>query len=108
MACSDLNEARRTRRGDGARVWLFTLFAGLVGALHLASAYADPLAVQSLSPATGAQDVCPDSPLRIRFASAPIAGAGRIVICDAANDAAVDTIAVDSPTRVQTIGGLPN
>jgi pectin methylesterase-like acyl-CoA thioesterase len=67
------------------------------------------LNVISMFPATAADGVCADTPLRIVFASAPAMGkAGKIRIFDAANDMPVETIDVSSPTATQTIGGLSN
>ena len=62
----------------------------------------------TLFPAPGAKDVCPDTPLRIRFPDTPLAGVGKIEVRDSADDSVVATIDVASPTRTRTIGGLPN
>src|SRR3954453_10854248 len=62
----------------------------------------------TLFPAPGAKDVCPDTPLRIRFPRTPVVGVGKIEVRDSADDSAVATIDVTSPTRTRTIGGLPN
>ena len=59
-------------------------------------------------PAVGAREVCPDTPLRITFANAPVVGAGRVKVFDAANNNLIEAIDVSVPTRTKTIGGLPN
>jgi pectin methylesterase-like acyl-CoA thioesterase len=65
--------------------------------------------VSSVFPAAGAPDVCPDTPLRLTFATPPMLGTnGKIQICNAADNAVVETIDVSSPTSTKTIGGLPN
>jgi pectin methylesterase-like acyl-CoA thioesterase len=66
------------------------------------------LVPSAVFPAAGAKNICPDTPLRITFASAPLAGSGKIQILDAANDKVIETIDVAVPTRTKTIGGLPN
>ncbi|HWA10664.1 MAG TPA: pectinesterase family protein [Opitutaceae bacterium] len=60
-------------------------------------------------PVSNSANICPDTPLRLTFASAPTLGAsGKIQIFDAASKAVVDTIDVSSPTATKTIGGLPD
>jgi pectin methylesterase-like acyl-CoA thioesterase len=59
-------------------------------------------------PTVGASDVCPDTPLRIVFASTPIIGTGKVKVFDAANNNLIETIDVSVPTRTKTIGGLAN
>lgn len=66
------------------------------------------LVATAMFPAINAKNVCPDTPLRITFASAPIVGAGEIQVLDASNDALVETINVSIPIRSKSIGGLPN
>ncbi len=56
----------------------------------------------------GAKDICPDTPLRIEFPSAPVVGAGKIEITDTSSNSVVATIDVATPTSTKTIGGLPN
>jgi len=46
--------------------------------------------------------------LRLTFASAPTAGAGRIQVFSASNDALVESIDVSVQVRSKSIGGLPN
>ena len=63
----------------------------------------------SLFPAAGATGMCPDTPLRLTFATPSVLGSsGKIQICNAADNAVVETIDVSSPTSTKTIGGLPN
>ena len=62
----------------------------------------------ALSPAINAKNVCPDAPLRVTFAGAPIVGAGEIQVLEAGSDALVETINVSVPIRSKSIGGLPN
>lgn len=59
-------------------------------------------------PAPGANQVCADTPLRLTFPSAPVAGVGKIQVFDAADDSLVETIDVGVSTAAKTIGGLPN
>src|ERR1035437_7454590 len=61
----------------------------------------------TFSPAPDAQNVAPDSPLRLTFVSPPVVGTGKIQVLDTAN-IIIDTIDVAQPTRTQTIGGLTN
>jgi pectin methylesterase-like acyl-CoA thioesterase len=78
------------------------------GALLSAAAAAPPAPSGARSPACGAANVCPDTPLRIVFSSPPSLGAsGRIEIHDAADGSVVDAIDVSRPTATETIGGLP-
>ncbi len=66
-----------------------------------------PPKIPALFPASGATDVCPDTPLRLTFDAPPTLGpAGKIQIFDAATHAVVDTIDVSSPTATKTIGGM--
>ncbi len=94
------------------------------GLLQSAEAAREPsFAIAAIFPANGARDVCPDTPLRITFAIAPVVGPpvvgpvdtdpivvgqGKIRIFDAATDAVVDTIDVAVPFRTKAIGGFPN
>jgi pectin methylesterase-like acyl-CoA thioesterase len=66
------------------------------------------LGATAVFPANNAKNVCPDMPLRITFASAPIVGDGEIQILDASNDVLVETINVSVSIRSKSIGGLPN
>jgi pectin methylesterase-like acyl-CoA thioesterase len=66
------------------------------------------LVATAVSPAINAKNVCPDAPLRVTFAGAPIVGAGEIQVLDAYSDALVETINVSVPIRSKSIGGLPN
>lgn len=54
----------------------------------------------TLFPAAGAKDVCPDTPLKITFSSAPTLGTGKIQIVDADTNQPVETI--DAATKVAT------
>ncbi len=90
---------------------------GILGLLCCVAATTEPttestnptLAAVSMVPATSAENVCADTPLRINFATLPTLGkAGKIQIFDAANNTAVETIDVSSPTATQSIGGLAN
>ena len=90
-------------------VWIVGCAAQLANPLQAAAVEsAANLAVATLFPAADSKDVCPDTPLRMTFSSAPVVGAGTIEVFDAANDALVDTIDVAVPTRRKTIGGFPN
>src|SRR4051812_18728786 len=84
------------------------LFA--LGSSSLAAEIAlHPLDLPAAFPASNAADVCPDTPLRLVFATPPSLGpAGKITIRDATDDHIVETIDVSAPTAVKTIGGLPN
>jgi pectin methylesterase-like acyl-CoA thioesterase len=64
--------------------------------------------VADLFPAANSKEVCPDTPLRISFPSAPVVGAGKIEVYDASNETLVETIDVSVATRSKTIGGFPN
>ena len=66
------------------------------------------LAATAMFPANNAKNVCPDMPLRITFASAPIVGDGEIQVLDASNDVLVEAINVSVSIRTKSIGGLPN
>ena len=59
-----------------------------------------------LSPAPGAADVCPDTPLRLTFTSPPKLGsAGIIRIVDATSQVLVDSVDVGT-AQTKTIGGM--
>lgn len=61
----------------------------------------------SLFPAPGAANVCPDTPLKITFAGLVTMGtAGKIQVVDAETKAVVETIDVATPVATQPIGGL--
>lgn len=63
----------------------------------------------TLFPANDAKDVCPDTPLRIVFDSAPSPGAGgTIKVFDADSKALVESIDAAAKTATQSIGGLGN
>jgi hypothetical protein len=85
-----------------ASVWL------CVALVPFATSNATAQPAGTLFPAPGAKDVCPDTPLRIRFQNTHVAGIGSIEVRDSADDSLVATIDVASPTRTRTIGGLPN
>jgi pectin methylesterase-like acyl-CoA thioesterase len=75
--------------------------------LRLAAAQ-NPDAPQ-LFPSAGATQVCPDTPLKITFASVPALGAvGKIQVFDAGTRAVIETIDISSPTATKTIGGFPD
>ncbi len=59
-------------------------------------------------PAPDAVAVSPDAPLRLRFSAAPELRAGKIRIHDAATQAVVETIDVETPVGTKTIGSLDN
>lgn len=90
-------------------------FVLIVAALYLATRSASAadaerfeLSFAGARPAAGASNVCPDTPLLLKFSTPPTLGsAGQIRIHDASNDAVVETIdlAATSPTR--TVGGEP-
>ncbi len=64
---------------------------------------------EMLFPANGARQICPDTPLRITFATPPALGErGRIQVFDAADDHLVDAIDVGARTGTKSIGGLDN
>ncbi len=84
-------------------VWLVAPTCPLTAA---SSAPAAPAAI-SLFPAAGATGVCPDTPLRLTFASPPAPGTGLIRIIDASAEKAVDTIDVAQSTATKPIGGIP-
>lgn len=74
-------------------------FAFVLGGMTGGRASAAP-AVQSMYPANGAADACPDTPLRIVFDRAPTIGAtGRIELFDASNDQLVETIDIAARSR---------
>jgi hypothetical protein len=87
---------------------LAILWSGIrLGPVVGATTQPDDLAVSDLFPPPAAVNVCPDTPLRISFASAPTLGEdGKIQVFDASNNLAVETIDASSPTATQTIGGL--
>lgn len=63
----------------------------------------------SLSPAAGAENVCPDTTLRLVFPSAPTLGkTGRIHVVDTSSGADADVIDLAAPFATKTIGGEPN
>jgi len=80
-------------------IWALAVGVGICGT---------SLGGMTLYPSPGAKDVCPDTPLRIAFDAAPVAGSGKIQIVDASNDAVVDTIDTATPTRTRMIGGVAN
>jgi pectin methylesterase-like acyl-CoA thioesterase len=94
---------------------LMTLLGG-PGIIPAAGAASDPagsapadamLTGLSVFPAADAINICPDTPLRLTFASPPVLGAsGKIQIADAATNAVVESIDVSSPTSTKSIGGL--
>ncbi len=60
-------------------------------------------------PPFNANNVPPDTPLRIAISTPTLAlGTGKIEICDAADNSVAATIDLAQPTRTQAIGGLPN
>lgn len=64
---------------------------------------------KSFFPAAGARNICPDTPLRITFATAPALGSsGKIKVFDGADNKLVDSIDVSTRTATKTIGGLDN
>ncbi len=66
------------------------------------------LPLRSAFPAPGAANVCPDTPLRLTFASPPTLGtSGKIHIVDTATGQDVDTIDLGARVATQTIGGEP-
>jgi pectin methylesterase-like acyl-CoA thioesterase len=85
-----------------------TAFTGRESATSIRRSQPAGLAAVSVFPAAAAKNVCPDTPLRITFASAPIVGAGAIQVFDSADNALVESIAVSVPVRSKSIGGLPN
>ena len=95
---------------------LFGRFAAAVICLHLgacrltaADALQEPnLVVTALHPSNGAKEICPDTPLRITFASLPLVGAGKVQLFDAATDTVVETIEVSTRLRTKSIGSIPN
>ena len=79
----------------------------LATVLHLPAA--QTASATTLFPAASAAHVCPDTPLKLTFASAPVLGtAGKIQVFDASTRAIVETIDVSSPTATKTIGGFPD
>lgn len=88
-----------------SRVLLIT--AALALASHSDGAHTLPLSTSF--PAAGATQVCPDTPLRLTFATAPTLGSkGTIRIVDTRTGTAVDTIDISAPFATKTIGGEPN
>ncbi|MBC7368311.1 MAG: Ig-like domain-containing protein [Undibacterium sp.] len=78
---------------------LTTLLAAPLGraALH----------VTRFFPASGADAVSPDTPLRLKFSAAPAFGAsGKIRLHDAVTQSVIETIDVQAPIGSKTIGGL--
>jgi pectin methylesterase-like acyl-CoA thioesterase len=67
------------------------------------------LPVASAFPAPNATEVCPDTPLRLTFGTAPVRGTtGKIHVVDTATGRDVDTIDMSTPVATKTIGGEPN
>lgn len=85
-----------------------TAFKGGESAESIRRSEPDGLAVLNIFPAAAAKNVCPDTPLRITFPSAPVVSAGTIKVFDAADNALVESIDVSVPVRTRSIGGLPN
>lgn len=86
------------------RLCLLVLVAFLIAPLARAA-----LSVTRFFPSPGATAVSPDTPLRLTFTAAPELGAsGKIHIHEAATQAVVETIDVQSPLGTKTIGGLDN
>jgi len=83
--------------------------ATLLLAVSLRLPAAQTSSATTLFPAAGAAHVCPDTPLKLTFASVPVLGAaGKIQVFDAGTRAVVETIDVSSPTATKTIGGFPD
>ncbi len=62
-----------------------------------------------LYPANAADNVSPDTPLRLSFNAPPIlSGHGKIQIFDAATDSPIEIIDTALPTNTQSIGTVPN
>jgi pectin methylesterase-like acyl-CoA thioesterase len=84
----------------------------IIGSLEFVSASVAAqranLVATAIYPAPAARNVCPDTPLRLTFASAPIVGAGEIQVFDASTNALIESIDVSVPIRSKSIGGLPN
>src|SRR3954471_18233047 len=85
--------------------WLSVALAAIATASATGQSTLPPGA---LFPAPGAKDVCPDTPLRIRFPRPPLVGVGKVEVRDSADDSVVAAIDVAAPARPRTIGGLPN
>lgn len=85
-----------------------TAFTGRESAESIRRFQPGGLAAVNIFPAPAAKNVCPDTPLRIAFASVPVVGAGAIQIFDAADNTLVESINVSVPVRTRSIGGLPN
>src|SRR5690349_1688492 len=83
------------------------LLIHLVGPSPVRSADAG-LQVTAMFPKQGAKDVCPDTPLRLTFSGAPVAGAGKIQVFAVDGDALIESIDVAEPTKIKTIGGFSN
>ena len=66
------------------------------------------LVATAIFPTAAAKNVCPDTPLRITFAGAPVVGAGQIQVFDASDDSLIESIDVSVRIRSKSIGGLPN
>ena len=81
-------------------------------AAHATSSTTSPAVAWPLEnafPRPSAQNVCPDTPLRLVFAGLPALGSsGKIHIVDAATGKDADTIDVGVPVATKTIGGEPN
>jgi len=85
------------------------IFVALPASLKIGLAADAGTAALGVFPAADATGVCPDTPLRLTFATPPALGTGgKIQIWDASDNTVVETIDVSSPTGTKTIGGLPN
>lgn len=67
------------------------------------------LPLRSAFPAPGATNACPDTPLRLTFASPPTLGtSGKIHIVDSATGLDVETIDLGARVATQAVGGEPD
>jgi len=83
----------------------FILLAAMIG-LTITGCHRHAQDVQ-LFPAPGNTAVCPDTPLKITFLSAPKLGsAGNITVFKASDNTPVETIDISSAIKKQSIGGL--
>jgi pectin methylesterase-like acyl-CoA thioesterase len=90
---------------------LFFAFCEAPSATQLMAAPAvDPTSQAGpvLFPATGAKNICPDTPLTITFSTAPVIGSGTIEVRNATDDSLVESIDLSESTRTKTVGGIPN
>ena len=85
-----------------------TAFKGREFATAIRRAQPAALRATNIFPSAAAKNVCPDTPLRITFAGAPIVGSGEIKVFDAADNTLVESIDVSVSVRSKSIGGLPN